>query len=380
MPTVTLTLGGVSSNYALTPPFSNYWTTTTIIGQTNPAGNDGKLWIVEANTFAPTFAVIVSATLNIVTAYAGHTSSRTTIALYEATSSTDYGASENPPALSIGVYGSTGGLLMGTYAVPLSTWPLASAYPYIGYYINTANTGGIGILIGVTSANVVVVYESIDVYAIVPDHGPIAGGTKVIISGDGFTTVSSVTIGGNAASHVTVVNSNTITCTTPPGAPSVYVDVVITATDGSIATLPASYQYRNVPLQWTVNGIPSVGGSPPTVPIDFNDPITVIGVPNSPLSIVYVPASGPPVTIVLDPSNPVMPIIPPASVVIVTGPPFVGSVPLIAILILTITNGSGIYVITPGATSDTLYINTPVSNATALVKFPDPFIKTAFLP
>src|SRR5580692_4653634 len=130
MPTAILTLGGVSTNFSYTPPFSNYWTTTAIIGQTVPAGIGARLWIVEANTFAPTFANIVSATLNIVTAYAGHTSSKTTITLYEAASSTDYGASEDPPALGFGRYGLATGLLMGTYAVPLATWPLASVYPY----------------------------------------------------------------------------------------------------------------------------------------------------------------------------------------------------------------------------------------------------------
>jgi hypothetical protein len=276
-----------------------------------------------------------------------------------------------------------------------------------------------GGVLNVTAFFVRAYYQSIDVTAITPTHGPIAGNTPVVISGDGFTTVSSVTFDGIAATSVVVVNSNTITCITPPHATGVYIDVVITATDGSTATLPASYQYRNVPFSWTVNGIPSVGGNPPTVPLDFNDPINIVttvpnGVPTgivspsitgtppdgitTPIYITYTPTSGAPITIQI-PQNPIginptapvpigaIPILPPLPginpliPIVLSGTPteFSGTVAL-GLFTITIVNGAGIYVITPGNTADTLYVNSPINNTTAQVKFPDPFIKTAFIP
>jgi hypothetical protein len=133
---------------------------------------------------------------------------------------------------------------------------------------------------------------------------------------------------------------------------------------------------------WTVNGVPDTGGYPPTIPLDFNDPITVVPSQGSPLGVTYTPVGLTPTTIPLDPNNPIMPFLPnvdPTQPIIVVGPPFSGSVP-VAFVTITIVNGSGIYVIAPGALADTMYINTPVNNNTADVKFPDPFIKTAFLP
>ncbi|NDH07976.1 hypothetical protein EBX93_19025, partial [bacterium] len=64
------------------------------------------------------------------------------------------------------------------------------------------------------------------VISVLPASGPTAGGTMITITGAGFTNPASVTIGGTAATSVIVVNSNTITATTPAsiaGAASVLV-------------------------------------------------------------------------------------------------------------------------------------------------------------
>jgi photosystem II stability/assembly factor-like uncharacterized protein len=52
---------------------------------------------------------------------------------------------------------------------------------------------------------------------IVPNFGPTSGGTVVSITGTNFPNGATVTIGGAAASHITVVNSTIMTATTPPG-------------------------------------------------------------------------------------------------------------------------------------------------------------------
>ncbi len=48
-----------------------------------------------------------------------------------------------------------------------------------------------------------------------PGTGLAAGGLAVTVTGAGFTGATGVTFGGTAATAVVVVNSNTITCTTP---------------------------------------------------------------------------------------------------------------------------------------------------------------------
>ena len=55
------------------------------------------------------------------------------------------------------------------------------------------------------------------VSSVSPNSGPTAGGTAVTITGTNFAAGATVTFGGTAATNVTVVNSTTITATTPAG-------------------------------------------------------------------------------------------------------------------------------------------------------------------
>ena len=64
-----------------------------------------------------------------------------------------------------------------------------------------------------------------------PNSGPIFGGTGVTITGTNFTGVSSVTIGGVAATSVSVPNANTLTCVTPAHAAGL-VSISVTAIGG----------------------------------------------------------------------------------------------------------------------------------------------------
>jgi hypothetical protein len=79
--------------------------------------------------------------------------------------------------------------------------------------------------------------------SIFPTSGALAGGTTITLSGSQFTGATGVTIGGVAATSVTVVNSNTVTCVTPAGTGSGK-DVVITTPAGS-STLSAAFSYSN---------------------------------------------------------------------------------------------------------------------------------------
>jgi hypothetical protein len=59
-----------------------------------------------------------------------------------------------------------------------------------------------------------------------PDNGPTSGDTDIVIAGENFRPHATVTIGGNPANNIYVVDANTIYATTPPGNPG-YADVVV---------------------------------------------------------------------------------------------------------------------------------------------------------
>jgi len=80
------------------------------------------------------------------------------------------------------------------------------------------------------------------VTGISPPLGPPAGGTPVTISGTGFQSYATVTIGGVAATGVTIINSTTITATTGAHAAGT-VNVVVQNPDSQSGTLVNGYIY-----------------------------------------------------------------------------------------------------------------------------------------
>ena len=82
------------------------------------------------------------------------------------------------------------------------------------------------------------------VTGITPNTGPTSGGTSITISGSGFSSGASVSLGGTLATSVVVVNSASITATTAPRSAGV-VDVVVTNSDGQSGTLVQGFSYAN---------------------------------------------------------------------------------------------------------------------------------------
>lgn len=74
-----------------------------------------------------------------------------------------------------------------------------------------------------------------------PATGGIAGGTVVTITGTGFTGATGVTFGGTAGTAFSVVNSTTITVTTPAKTAGA-VDVVVQSPNGN-ATKTGGFTY-----------------------------------------------------------------------------------------------------------------------------------------
>jgi phospholipase C len=80
------------------------------------------------------------------------------------------------------------------------------------------------------------------VTSISPTSGPSTGGTSTTITGTNFLAGATVTIGGTAATGVTVVSSTQITASTPAGTAGP-VNVVVTNPGGIAATLSNGFTY-----------------------------------------------------------------------------------------------------------------------------------------
>ncbi|HAK94622.1 MAG TPA: hypothetical protein DCM87_06375 [Planctomycetes bacterium] len=85
---------------------------------------------------------------------------------------------------------------------------------------------------------------SMRIDAVVPDNGPVAGGTTVTISGAGFTTLQDTTVrfGAATASITELPDSGTIVCVTPAAAAAGSVDVTVTSSNGQ-AVLADGFLY-----------------------------------------------------------------------------------------------------------------------------------------
>jgi IPT/TIG domain len=80
-----------------------------------------------------------------------------------------------------------------------------------------------------------------------PTSGVTTGGTKVVISGTGFTGATSVSFGQTAASSFTVVSDTQITAISPAG--SGIVDIIVTTAGGTSATgTPDQFTYTSVSI------------------------------------------------------------------------------------------------------------------------------------
>ena len=82
------------------------------------------------------------------------------------------------------------------------------------------------------------------VSSVTPSSGSINGGDSVTITGTNFYGTPTVTFGGTASSSVTLVDSNTLSVTTPAGSAGA-VDVVVTNPDSQSATLTGGFTYVN---------------------------------------------------------------------------------------------------------------------------------------
>ncbi len=96
------------------------------------------------------------------------------------------------------------------------------------------------------------IYEaSLEVLAMTPDHGPTAGGTAALITGEGFGPDAQVMVGALPAMSVTFIGEQTLQVVTPPGSPGA-VDVTVTS-DGKNGMLPGGFVYEGPTALYVVD-------------------------------------------------------------------------------------------------------------------------------
>lgn len=93
--------------------------------------------------------------------------------------------------------------------------------------------------------------------SVLPNNGPLAGGTPVTISGEGFSTATAVLFDTDPADNFFVVDNETITCETPAHAAGV-VDVTVQRSNGDLVK-PAAFTYSAIPEPSVDNYSPKVG-------------------------------------------------------------------------------------------------------------------------
>jgi glucose/arabinose dehydrogenase len=98
------------------------------------------------------------------------------------------------------------------------------------------------------------------VTSITPNSGAINGATAVTITGTGFQAGATVSLGGTAATGVTLVSSTSITATTAAHAAGA-VNVMVTNTDAQSATLAGGYTYSTTNPAPTVTSITPNSGT-----------------------------------------------------------------------------------------------------------------------
>ena len=108
---------------------------------------------------------------------------------------------------------------------------------------------------------------------IVPNAGPVAGGTSVVITGTGLISATALTFGGLPAPTWTVITDTQITATTPAHAAGP-VDVVIT-TPSKVITSTGGFTYYDVPT--ISNGGAGGGIAPNAGPLAGGTTVVITG-------------------------------------------------------------------------------------------------------
>lgn len=190
-------------------------------------GNSGS----TAYTFTVTRSGSTTATASVNWAVSGNGSPAATAADFAGgtfpSGSVSFAVGETAKAITVNVQGETTAESDEGFKVTLS--------------------GATGATITTATANGVIRDDDtvLSLTAVSPNVGPTTGNASVVLTGTGFATGASVTIGGNPATGCTLQSSTSIACTTPAGSLGT-VSVVVTQSTNSV-TLTNAYTYKAAP-------------------------------------------------------------------------------------------------------------------------------------
>jgi photosystem II stability/assembly factor-like uncharacterized protein len=223
---------------------------TTITGST-PAHAPGVVDVVVTNADGQSgkltngFTYLPPPTVKGVVPGAGPTTGGTPVTI----TGTNF---ESPVTVTIGCAPATNAVVVNSTTITAST-PACSASTVNVSVTNPDNSTGFR-----SSAFTFGTAPRVD--AVLPTGGTTAGGTMVTISGVNFQTGATVTIGGSAATDVTVGDSTAITARTSPHAAGL-VSVVVANPDAQAATLAYAFSYvapptfSDTPLQAYITAV-----------------------------------------------------------------------------------------------------------------------------
>ena len=185
------------------------------------------------------------------------------------------GGSLTTPGVTVTLTGQTGGTTVNwTQSEFKTTSTLGSGiglvnvagYPY-GGAIPPGPLPSLALLSPPPTLASIIVAGSASVLSVLPNSGPLAGGTQVKVVGTFLDNPIAVTFGGLPATNVTPLTSNSLLATSPPGLTGT-VDVrVTTATSLSPVTPADTFKYTSGPIVTGVspNTGPPAGGTSVTI-------------------------------------------------------------------------------------------------------------------
>jgi IPT/TIG domain/Abnormal spindle-like microcephaly-assoc'd, ASPM-SPD-2-Hydin/Immunoglobulin I-set domain len=219
-----LAITGASSSSFITPPQttadSNSQFSVTVANPVGNANSNAAMLTVMTAAVAPTITTQPAGK----TIVAGQTATFTVAAT--GTSPMTYQWNKNSTTIS--------GATSSSYTTPAETTADNNA-KYTVTVTNSAGNATSNPAILTVSAAAVAPTPTVGVVS--PNSGSTSGGAAAKITGTNFAAGAKVTFGGAAATNVVVVNSTTITATTPAGsAGAVTVTVTVSGQSGSLAS------------------------------------------------------------------------------------------------------------------------------------------------
>ena len=221
---------------------------STTITATTPAGSAGAVTVTvtvngQSGSLTSGFTYIVAPTVSSVSPNSGSTAGGTAVTI----TGTNFAAGAT---VTFGRTAATNVVVVSGTTITATT-PAGSAGPVTVTVTVSGQSGSL--------ANGFSYVLPPTVSSVSPNSGSTAGGTAVTITGTNFAAGATVTFGGTAATNVAVVNSTTITATTPAGSAGA-VTVAVTNPGTQSGSLANGFTYAVVQTPTAPTGLAAVGG------------------------------------------------------------------------------------------------------------------------